>query len=75
MNEFEKILEGYKEAIENNNDYKISYYEDVLYNIFESYKKLVKKLEKESQKYFDFILNLAYGKGEIVSDEEHNSEK
>lgn len=75
MEELETILEGYKEAIENNNDSVISYYEDGLYNLFESYKKLVKKLDKENQKYFDFILNLAYGKGEIVSDEEHNSEK
>lgn len=75
MEEFKKILEGYKKAIENNNDNKISNYENALYNLFKRYENLAKNLEKECQKYFDFLMDLAYGKGEIVSNEEHNSEK
>ncbi len=75
MNEFKIILERYKKAIENNNDEKISNYEEALYNLFKRHENLSKKLKKECQKYFDLLIDIAFGVGGIVSNEEFNTEK
>lgn len=58
MNEFKTILERYKKATENKKTEKIKAIRA---------EKAFEEAEKECKKYFDLLIDIAYGAGETIS--------